>query len=264
MSNSSFERNINFDKKGLLMEVIVLICLIFHSSIQAQYPVRTRDVTINDKYVSRDTIFLRNTIVVINTLEKAYRKPAYFALKNNLLYDAALLPNLGIEVYLGAQWSLAVNGNLSWWTFNEPIEKKWFHRIQTVGAELRYWFDSPFPLHGQAIGFYGKTGNYDLRLFPSNENSKGWLSNRSWSTGFSYAYSVPISCYFNIEFAFSVGYIGGKYYPYNYCVEDQWWAQQEEKERNYFGPTQAGISLVWLVGSGNSNKKRDVHFIKWR
>ena len=264
MKSLGYVRNFNCNKTGFLVLVIILMCLASHSSLQAQYPVRSRQFTTNEKYVARDTMFLRNSIVVINTLDRPYKKPAYIALKNNLLYDALLLPNLGIEVYLGAQWSLALNGNWSWWKFNEPVQKEWYHRIQTVGAELRYWFDSPFPLHGQAIGFYGKTGNYDLRLFPGNTNSKGYLSNRSWSAGLSYAYSVPVSCYFNIEFAVSVGYIGGKYYPYNYCIEDQWWAQQDEKNRHYIGPTQAGVSLVWLIGSGNSKKKRDVHFIRWR
>jgi Protein of unknown function (DUF3575). len=262
VNSLGFKRKLNRYKTGFLSFVIVLLCLIFHSSLQAQNRVNSRDFSMDKKYVSRDTMFLRNSIVAINTFNQTQRKPVYIALKNNLLYDVVLLPNLAVEVYLGGKWSLAVNGNLSWWKFNEPVQNEWFHRIQTVGAELRYWFDSPFPLHGHAIGLYGMTGNYDLRLFPGNENSNGWLSNRSWSTGLSYAYSVPISCYFNMEFGISFGYVGGKYYKYNYCLDDEWWAQQQEKNRHYFGPTKAGISLVWLIGSGNSRKKREVYFIR--
>ena len=262
--SSAFVRNNYSHKTDFLVLAIIFLCFFFHSSLQAQYNVRSREFTMDNKYVARDTMFLRNSIVVINTLNQSNRKPAYIALKNNLLYDALLLPNLAVEVYLGGQLSLEINGNLSWWKFNEPVQNEWFHRIQTVGAELRYWVNSPFPLHGHAIGLYGKTGNYDLRLFPKNENSKGYLSNRSWSTGLSYAYSIPVSCYFNLEFGISFGYVGGKYYPYNYCIEDEWWAQQDEKNRHYFGPTQAGISIVWMIGSGYSRKKRDVYFIRWR
>ena len=261
--SSSFARKLNRYKTGYLV-FIIMLCFVFHSSLQAQNRVRSSEFTSDKKYVSRDTMFLRNSIVVINTFNQSNRKPAYIALKNNLLYDAAMLPNLAFEVYLGAQWSLELNGNWSWWKFNEPVQNEWYHRIQTVGAELRYWINSPFPLHGHAIGLYGMTGNYDLRLFPKNEDSKGYLSNNSWSAGLSYAYSVPISCYFNMEFGVSLGYVGGKYYPYNYCLEDEWWAQQDEKNRHYFGPTQARVSLVWLIGSGNSRKKRDVYFIRWR
>jgi len=264
VKKSTFTRKIHLNKTSFLVFVIFLLCLVNLSSLQAQSPVRSREFPMDDNYVLRDTMYLRKYIVTINTFNQFHRKPVYIAIKNNLLYDAAFLPNLAAEVYLGSNLSLEVKGNWSWWTFNQPVQYEWFHRIQSVGGELRYWFNSPFPLHGHAIGLYGMTGNYDLRLFPKNENSKGALSNRSWSTGLSYAYSVPISCYFNIEFGISVGYIGGKYYPYNYCIEDQWWAQQDEKDRHYFGPTQAGISLVWLVGSGNSNKKRDVIFFRYR
>ena len=263
MKSLAFARNFNPAKTRFIVLIFFSLCFVSHSSLQAQYPVRSREYS-PDKNMSRDTMFLRNSIVVINTHNNTYKNPVFIAFKNNLLYDVALLPNLAVEVYLGAKLSLEINGNWSWWKFNEPIEKQWFHRIQTVGAELRYWIDSPFPLHGHAIGLYGKTGNYDLRLFPKNEYSKGVLSNRSWSTGLSYAYSVPISCYFNMEFGISIGYVGGKYYQYNYCIEDNWWAQQTEKNRHYFGPTQARVSLVWLIGSGNSRKKRDVYFIRWR
>ena len=264
MKRLCYARKIIFNKTGFLALVIFLLYLSSPSSLQAQNTYNSRIFTMEKKYLSRDTIFLRNHIVVINTLNQTHRKPVYIAVKNNLLYDALMLPNLAVEVYLGAQFSLAVNGNLSWWTFNEPEQNKWFHRVQTVGAELRYWFDSPFPLHGQAIGLYGKTGNYDLRLFPKNENSNGWLSNNFWSTGLSYAYSVPISCYFNLEFGISVGYVSGKQYKYNYCMEDEWWAQRKEKNLHYFGPTQAGVSIVWLIGSGYSRKSRDVFFIRYR
>ena len=259
-----FAPNFNNNKSSFLALGIVLLCLVFHSTLQAQYPVRSREFTLDEKYVQCDTIFLRNHIIVINSHDQTDKKPIYFTLKNNLLHDALLLPNLAAEVYLGAQWSLQVNGNWSWWTFNKPVQNKWFYRIQTVGTELRYWFDSPYPLHGQAVGLYNKIGNYDLRLFPTNENSKGWLSDRSWSVGLSYAYSVPISFNFNLEFGISIGYVGGKYYQYNYCVEDAWWAQQAAKNRHYFGPTQAGVSLVWMIGSGYSRKNRDISFIRFR
>ena len=284
MKSLGYARNLNRNKTSFLALVLFFLYISFQSSLQAQYPVRSRQYTmdkkfsrVNDadkknsrvytmdkKYLSRDTIFLKNHIVVINTLDQTYRKPVYFSIKSNLLYDAVLLPNLAAEVYLGAKWSLQVNGNWSWWTFDRPERREWFHRIQSVGAELRYWFDSPYPLHGQAVGFYGSTGNYDLRLFPTNESSKGWQSKRSWSVGLSYAYSVPISCYFNMEFGISVGYLGGKYYPYYYCIEDAWWAKQDAKNRHYFGPTQAGVSLVWMIGSGYNRKNRDISFIRFR
>ena len=38
--------------------------------------------------------------------EAAEKKPFYMAAKTNLLYDAALVPNVGLEVYLSGGWSV--------------------------------------------------------------------------------------------------------------------------------------------------------------
>ncbi|MDR1527425.1 MAG: DUF3575 domain-containing protein [Dysgonamonadaceae bacterium] len=201
------------------------------------------------KYIPADVPEKPSTVV------QASSTPVHIALKNNLLYDAALLPNLTVEWYMGKQWSLAVEGKWSWWTFDQPIQNQWFHRIQTLGVELRKWVKSPYPLHGHALGVYSTIGNYDIRLFTENEYTKGWLSYLSWSAGLSYAYSVPVARRFNLEFGLAAGYVGGRYYEYDYCMTHEHWAQRIIYNRNYFGPTRVNISLVWLLGAGNNNGK---------
>jgi hypothetical protein len=217
--------------------------------------------TYNNK---RDTVFVKCDTVHVPvpvTKGKSVSRgneesdPIYIALKNNLLYDAVLLPNLTLEWYLGRQWSLAIEGNWSWWTFEHPIQDRWYHRVQSGGMELRKWVKSPYPLQGHAFGIYSMLGNYDIRLFTENEYSKGWLSYLSWSAGLSYAYSVPVSNRFNLEFGLAVGYVGGQYYKYDYCLPHEHWAHRLSYNRHYFGPTRANISLVWLLGTGNKPGK---------
>lgn len=213
----------------------------------------------------RDTVFLKCDTVYIMTTQEVHAEevakkvpaPVYVALKTNLLYDAALLPNLTAEWYIGKQWSLAVEGNWSWWTFDRPVQNQWHHRIQAAGIELRHWFKSPYPLHGHALGVYSMIGNYDVRLFPKDEYSKGYLSHQSWSAGLSYAYSFPIARKFNMELGLAVGYVGGKHYKYDYCMEHERWAQRNAYNRSYIGPTRVSVSLVWLLGAGNDEKSRD-------
>ena len=212
-------------------------------------------------------VYVRDTVAIPCPPEQILppetsKRPVFLALKSNLLYDAALLPNLSAEVYLGKQWSLVVEGNWSWWTSGKPIQNQWVHRIQAAGAELRYWVKSPYPLNGHAIGVYSLVGDYDIRMFPENESSTGYLSYRSWSAGLSYAYSMPISNRFNLEFGLAFGYVGGKYYEYDYCMRhEQWEKGTIDYERvynmNYFGPTRVGISLVWLLGTGNSARDKE-------
>lgn len=58
----------------------------------------------------RDTVEVirRDTMDVLCPIVPA-RKPFYMSLKTNLLYDVALVPNIGAEFYLGRGWSLGGN-----------------------------------------------------------------------------------------------------------------------------------------------------------
>jgi outer membrane protein OmpA-like peptidoglycan-associated protein len=236
-----------------------------HKKITYSYPTVKSEVSNVSK---RDTVFIKcDTVYHVYTTAttttdrpvdappKTQSTSVHIALKNNLLYDLALLPNFTVEWYMGKQWSLAIEGNWSWWTFDHPIQNRWYYRIQTLGIELRKWVKSPYPLHGHSLGIYSTIGNYDIRLFAEDEYTKGWLSYQSWSTGLSYAYSVPVAHRFNLEFGLAVGYMGGRYYGYDYCMIHKHWAQRIAYNRNYFGPTRAGVSLVWLLGTGNKNEK---------
>ena len=210
-------------------------------------------------FIKGDTVYIKEYITIKDTLPySAPKRPVYLALKTNLIYDALLLPNLTTEIYLGKNWSLAVEGNWSWWTFNnKPVQNSWVHRIQAAGAELRYWVKSPYPLQGHAVGLYSMIGNYDMRFFAENEDSKGHLSYQSWSAGFSYAYSMAIANRFNLEFGLALGYMGGRDYQYDYCMVHKQWEQNAIKNRRYFGPTRVGVSLVWLIGTENGPKGID-------
>lgn len=211
----------------------------------------------------RDTVYLKCDTVYIMTTQYVPAEepvnlsvPVYLALKTNLLYDAALLPNLAAEWYIGQQWSLAVEGYWSWWTFDRPVQNHWHHRIQAAAIELRHWIKSPYPLHGHALGIYSAIGNYDVRLFVEDEYTKGYLSYQSWSAGLSYTYSFPIARKFNLELGVAAGYLGGKHYKYDYCMEHRRWAQRAAYNRNYIGPTRLSVSLVWLLSGSNDEKSR--------
>lgn len=215
---------------------------------------------------TKDTIKIVETVVIhrIDTvcpekeIPEKTRKPFYLAVKNNLIYDAALLPNLSVEIPFGRNynWSLAVDGNWSWW--NTDADSYYYHRIQTAGVELRRWFGNKTdnPLNGWFAGAYGYGGTYDIRLFTDEATDEGQLSNWSYSGGLTIGYAKPIAKRFNLEFGLGFGYVGGKYYKYDVagCTECAFpW--RSTHQRNYFGPTKVNISLVWLIGSGTNKSK---------
>jgi hypothetical protein len=173
-----------------------------------------------------------------------------FALKTNLLYDAALVPNVSIEASMGHGWSVALEGNWSWWVFGRPVQKRDYYRIQAIGLELRKWIGGSRPLQGHWVGLYSLGGTYDLRLWPADETSGGWLSNWSWSAGLSYGYSLPVGRRLSLELGLGAGYLGGTYYDYDYCMEHGHWRWLSTKRRNYWGLTRAGVSLAWRFSVG--------------
>ena len=56
---------------------------------------------------TRDTLCIRDTVTVIAPVKK---RPFCMAVKTNLLYDAVLIPDIGVEFCLGKNWSVAGNG----------------------------------------------------------------------------------------------------------------------------------------------------------
>lgn len=70
----------------------------------------------------------------------------------------------------------------------------------------------------------------------------------------SYTYSLPVAKRLNIDFSLGVGVLWGKYkkhIPVDDC--DVWLSTNR---LCWFGPTRAGVSLVWLIGDGVANSRK--------
>lgn len=87
-----------------------------------------------------------------------------------------------------------------------------------------------------------------------------WVGKVTWGIngvtggGVAYGYSLPVGHRFNVDFTLGIGYLGGSYKEY--IPLDGHYVWQTTKNRRWFGPTKAGISLVWLIGRGNYNEKK--------
>ena len=176
------------------------------------------------------------------------RRPFYMAVKTNLLYDALVLPNLGLEFYVGRGWSVAGNWMYTWL---KSDRRHRYHRIYGGDLEVRRWLSyGRKPLTGHHIGVYGQLLTYDLEW-----GGRGYLGDRwSYGGGLSYGYSAPIGRRLNLDFSIGVGYLGGEYYEY--VPQGDCYLWQATKQRRWFGPAKAEVSLVWLLGHDNYNGKR--------
>jgi hypothetical protein len=174
---------------------------------------------------------------------------SYFALKSNLLYDALLVPNLSLEASIGSGWTLGAGGMLAWWS-KDAKHRYW--RIYGGDLEIRKYFGTlskSKPLQGHHLGIYGDFLTYDFEF-----GAKGYQSKATYAAGIKYGYSYPIANRLNLDFALGIGYLHSNYKTY--VPRDGCYVYQETKKRKWLGPTQAEVSLVWLLGKGNTNKKK--------
>ena len=185
-------------------------------------------------------------------------KPFYMDIRTNMLFDALLLPNIGAEFYLGKDWSVLADWMYGWW---KTDRRHWYWRAYGGDVAVRKWFGSAAkekPLTGHHIGIYGQIFTYDFEL-----GGRGYLGGKpggtmwdkmNYAVGVEYGYSLPVARRINIDFTLGIGYWGGTYHEY--VPEDNCYVWQCTRQRRWFGPTKAEVSLVWLIGNGNYNKRK--------
>ena len=162
-------------------------------------------------------------------------------LKNNIAYDAAMIPNIGLELYLEQNWSLSYSWMFAWW---ENDAKHRFWHIYGGEIEAKKWIGrraDKYKMEGHHLGGYIMAGTYDFEWGHGGE-----MSNISLNVGISYGYTVRIAKEWYLDFGLGMGYVTGtykKYKPTDYC-----YCLTKTKKRNYFGPSKAEITLIWSVG----------------
>lgn len=64
------------------------------------------------------------------------------AVRNNLMYDISLTPNVGFDVRIAPKWTLGMNAGYRPWPTDDSKTRKWKHIL--IAPELRHWNDSIF------------------------------------------------------------------------------------------------------------------------
>jgi hypothetical protein len=195
---------------------------------------------------------------VVLAPEEPEKQCYYWALKTNLLYDAALVPNIGAEFYWRKNWSVGANLMYAWWK-NGASNKFW--RIYGGDIYARKWFGQKAeenPFAGHHAGVYAQMLTYDFCL-----GKKGYMGGQpggniwdklSFAVGVEYGYSLPIASRLNLDFTIGIGYLQGVYQEY--IPEDDCYVWQATKNRKWWGPTKAEVSLVWLLGKKEKGGSR--------
>lgn len=167
------------------------------------------------------------------------------AVKTNLLYDASLTLNGGVEVKFAPKWTGDLSANLNAWAVNGHRWKHWL-----LQPEGRYWFCNAFSGHfvgAHLLGGQYNWGNLDMPFtFLGTDFSKlkdyryqGWMA----GAGIAYGYSWILDRHWNIEAEIGFGWV--------YTRSDVFeCADCGERVRtgyvhNYAGPTKAAVNLIY-------------------
>ncbi len=211
-------------------------------SAQQESSETTAKDEIIENYVAPETV---EEVVISDVEEVIERDPIYrFAAKTNILYDAALMPNLEFEWRIKPHWSVLVEGNLAWWK-NDSKHK--YYQIAMVSPEARYWLRPHTPWKGWYIGAFAGVGKYDLENGGKGYYGEGVLG------GISAGYMWSIGKHLIIEAGLGAGYMFTRYKEY--IPHDDHYLYQRTKNMNYFGPLKAKVSIGWRFYDINKSKK---------
>lgn len=78
------------------------------------------------------------TVLLLLSLIITKASAQTMTLRTNLLYDATLSPNLGVEVRLDSTWSAGINVGFNAWDIDKSKNKKWRHLL--VSPNVRHYF----------------------------------------------------------------------------------------------------------------------------
>lgn len=176
------------------------------------------------------------------------RKKLLFALKSNALFWIAGAPNFGIEYPINNRWSVCGDYVAPW---SSSFATGLYYQLMMINAEARYWFgkrdDRPV-MTGWFAGANIGGGYYDFML---NNQKKGLQGEFYILAGLSAGYSHSISSNdrVRLEYALGLGYLQTRYRKYywddfDYVLEAP---RKQVWKTSIIGPTQAKVSLVWLL-----------------
>lgn len=158
------------------------------------------------------------------------------AIKSNLLYDLTSSLNIGGEIRCDDTHTFSLSINYNPWSFDGNKKMKHF----LIQPEYRKWLNGEV-FTGSFIGFQAHYAMFNFGgIIPADSRYQGNLI----GCGITYGYQWLISPKWNLETGVSLGYARLNYKKYE---QHKGAPLIKKSDRNYLGPTQIGISLVYFI-----------------
>ena len=159
--------------------------------------------------------------------------PYHFALRANLLRWATLTPDLGLEWRVHPSWGILVNGSWTSWSWNGKDRR---YALWEVMPEVRYYMGEKKAWY---LGAMFKAGQFNYKL--SGTGRQGDLMGGGITGGYQLRLNKALSLDFNV----AVGCLHADYEKYE--VIDGVRVRAGKETKNWWGPIDAGVTLVWKL-----------------
>ena len=157
----------------------------------------------------------------------------HLSLRANLLRWATLTPDLGVEWRICPSWGIAVNGSWTSWSWSDKDRR---YALWEVAPEVRYYMGEKKAWY---LGAMFKAGQFNYKF--SEAGKQGDLMGGGITAG----YQLRLNKVLALDFNLGLGYLNADFEKYE--VIDGVRVRCGNETKNWCGPINAGVTLVWKL-----------------
>ena len=157
----------------------------------------------------------------------------HLSLRANLLRWATLTPDLGLEWRICPSCGIAVNGSWTSWSWSDKDRR---YALWEVAPEVRYYMGEKKAWY---LGAMFKAGQFNYKL--SETGKQGDLMGGGITAG----YQLRLNKALDLDFNLGLGYLNADFEKYE--VIDGVRVRCGNETKNWCGPINAGVTLVWKL-----------------
>ena len=157
----------------------------------------------------------------------------HLSLRANLLRWATLTPDLGLEWRICPSWGIAVNGSWTSWTWSDKDRR---YALWEVAPEVRYYMGEKKAWY---LGAMFKAGQFNYKF--SEAGKQGDLMGGGITAG----YQLRLNKALALDFNLGLGYLNADFEKYE--VIDGVRVRRGNETKDWWGPINAGVTLVWKL-----------------
>lgn len=157
----------------------------------------------------------------------------HLSLRANLLRWATLTPDLGLEWRICPSWGIAVNGSWTSWSWSDKDRR---YALWEVAPEVRYYMSEKKAWY---LGAMFKAGQFNYKL--SETGKQGDLMGGGITAG----YRLRLNKALDLDFNLGLGYLNADFEKYE--VIDGVRVRRGNETKDWWGPINAGVTLVWKI-----------------